>query len=149
MSDIDKYLSNVPIKTLVERIRKTQVWKRDLVNKKIRGDTTIDYWLEETAIAPGPHKVQARVLYGHYVDFCKGKKMSDQSIVSIKKLGHYIKQEQLFPKSEASSVTYYHLNKDVTPEAEREKQKAKKERKKQKKKAKESAALGIKTPDIQ
>lgn len=141
--DIETYLDNVPVKSLIERIRKTQVWKRDMINKRPRGDTTIDFWIAETGLAPGPHKVKASILYNNYSEFCKGQKMSDQSIVSINKLGAYIRQERLFPKSEAACVKYYHLNKDVTPEAELEKQKAKKDLKKQKK------SLGIKTPNIQ
>jgi hypothetical protein len=141
MSEID--LDKVPLKDIIERLRRKQIWKRDISNKKpLTPAFTVDSWIESSGIGPGPFRVKVIVTYTNYNDYCIRQNMETSSILPFKKFTDYINKQRLFPRVESGRRFFYNLNKDITPEDIREKERIKKEQKKKLKKAKEALGSG-------
>ena len=137
------------IRELIAKIRKGQVWKKDIAKGvAVNPNTTIDMWLNATNLAPGPYKTKASIVYRNYAEFCKEKKINDNHIIASNKFGEIVKKERLFPYhvADSSRHAFYGINKDILSDEDREKEKIKKEKRKASKK---KSIMGIKAPDVQ
>lgn len=141
-------LDPMAIKELIAKIRKGQVWKKDIAKgRHPTVESTIEMWIDHNGIKPGPFKTKASIVHRNYEAFCKSKKITEESIITLNKFGEIVTRERLFPRYVAKSrEVFYHINKDIHTDADREKQKIKKQKKKDWTK---KHLMGTKTPNLQ